>query len=221
MNLFWLSHRTVVYPTLHWPPFPDSGKRIFLSLKCPDRFLCHSPFSQCLTALILRRQSSWSVMLITNLRVILKSRISGAIPAHPLWRHGLHRDKFMLFTALNVVIYNRAAVCFMWFRKWNFVCNLFEIYTSKIQWSFECGCWMSKENVGTGFNRGCWKASERRLIEAAGRHRHIYRRQDMFSDFPRITGGPHLKGVDRRATCWRNSTYAHWPVSGDLVISRK
>jgi hypothetical protein len=159
--------------SLHWSPIPGSGNIIFLSVKWSDRFLGQSPFNQCRTALFLRRQSCWSVMLITNLHVILKWRISGAIPPPPLWRHGLHRDKFMLFTTLNVCIFNRAAVCFLWFRNWNFVCDLCEIYTSEIQWSFECGCWTNKENVETGINRGCWKASPS-LAPYLPQTRHVF-----------------------------------------------
>ena len=70
--------------------------------------------------------------------------------------------------------------------------------------------------MGVKWARGTW---QRNLIQAVGSHRchspHIYCRQDMCSDFPRVTSGLQLKGVDRRATCWRNSTsYTHWPVSG-------
>jgi hypothetical protein len=159
MYWFLLNIKRWLYPPLHWPPIPNSGKEIFLSLRFPDSFLGHSLFSQCLPALFHWRQSGWSVKLITNLHVMLKSRISGAKPPSPLWLHGLHRDKFMFFTTLHGGIHNRAAEYFMWFRNWNFVYNLFEICTSIVQRSFECGCWMSRENLGTGFNRGCWKTS--------------------------------------------------------------
>jgi hypothetical protein len=172
MNLFWLSHRTVVWPLLY-------TDRPFLA--AVREFPCHwsvqtASWPTRLSVgverrFFLRRQSGWRVTLITNLHVILKSIISGAIPS----LYGQRRDKFMFFRTLNFVFIaellcvsrgsGTGIVCTVYVK---FILSKFnEVLNVSVQW--------------TGRTR------EGDLIEAVGRHRrhspHIYGRQDMCSDF--------------------------------------